>query len=1704
MLKRLWICLSVIAVCVGLSLNVNIIVFGQDNSYKTDIERLSVYDSVGGNYNEIHDYGSISSDSNLYASVYINSRLTNNTKCTALIAGYDSSGRLLGLTADRNFTVLAGIRADVNAVSGDNIAFVKLDGDMSGVEYFKVCLWMNFTKMIPLTESFTSKRSSAYGIVTAVSGFSADGNTPANDEVFIDGIGYKVLTGDSSKYKSLVGSRVSYNIENGVVRSLTSANYSDNTATTGITQSMVDTNKDNDCIFVLNGSIVPSTYGVIDGAKSIRLIDNDNNGKADFIFLEIKNFISPDKNYIISTADDFTSNMGNWTTSSDIFQYAGVKYTNYVNPYMKGVSNSNIPAKRAVYIPHDGEYRILAHTANCNYADEQRRFSVSIDGSKVILGNHGQKGWHWSGGDKTVRLFAGEYTIEVYNDVGSYPRFEMLIITDDNEFEPYDTEADMTALKKHNTNSLYSGNINAPQRPDTECAVRINNSYITSEVSSCDGYPVMSYTDLCRRFGLGYEVGSDGDTVKIMSGSKYITYTVNSANAYLYNGEDLNLIKLSARCYLASNGKIMLPVDSVLAFVSCKYKWYEEEKTLAILTEAGIAEEDNNNILLTTTSFSSAGSWTVQNYADQSSCFEDVFLLGTVDNGQPAQTTISVDTAGTYYVWVHTWNNGDGNAANRSVNVGVNGKKYTQSHYHTGSGYQWESAPESVTLNKGDNSIQLYANWRYTRCDGIIITPNKDFVPSNDYATLLAQCKHIQDNNYLNGVFPEYANVEGTVLSENYIENNNVRIAFYKSQNNGRTVVQNEIYKYNGSKWIKTKDKSEGLGWLIIRADSANNLNRNSDLAGFSTQFTYDGGSGIYAGTNMFKMGDSDWVIPSSMTKKSDNSISITGSGKYGTVTAVWTLSDGDENPVVNVDATFSKDGAYSVGIYEGGSFTDDEYEFALTPYRVYGKKIDAAPGAVITQHYAFTPMATITLPAENRYNSGCEITKGVVVEPSWIPRSFVYAGESKFGLGLRNLFGDIQPVVFSPLMESFNANDTYSFRYVVVNELKDWYDSYLYVAQDLFDITDYREPYYCSLNTAIFNATRLMMDDKYSGWDTDDNAHYNVEFKDLTVSSTNPMQAMQSYLLSDNDDILRRRAIPTLASMLSKKSTHFTNDKIDVDNVYLSASKTPVTIGSPNLSFGLNVYGGMYEQMQGRTPSLLEIGENDIVPTTFSQNLSAYKYTGEEQYLTKAKELADQYLAKAVYATQDTPTAWASFVYEDHYPNLSQLMELYECCGDQKYLDAAEYVGKLISIVPWVPGIDNGKGDEIITVNDKNTLRAHSRDNIQWCWRGSDFWRIGANINAATNTADYSVVDRYKENVPAWVASQVGLGLEQSSTYFSVSNIVMSMWAGDMVKLSYYTGNDYFETVARNAIIGRFGNYTGYYYMQYMTYQMQENYPYEGVDNTGIYVGHIPVFLSMLEDFIINTTYKWSDGNIEFPNIRERGYAYFNSNQYGHAPGKFFDENDMWLWLDEGMLTVKNKGIDYIAAKKDGVLGFALINETNKAITDNFVLGDKIPGGSNYSGIAEVYDKTGKIGTVQVYNGEFVLTIPAKTLKAVKLKISGISTPSYAKDRKVDYLTNTESTVAEHENGKAYILQASPDSYFAYVYIADKPNSVSSAVMRYSVGNDTYEMTDNTYPFEFIVEVDNPDKSFSYDIDVISVSGSKYTISGNTLKAIQ
>ncbi len=898
-----------------------------------------------------------------------------------------------------------------------------------------------------------------------------------------------------------------------------------------------------------------------------------------------------------------------------------------------------------------------------------------------------------------------------------------------------------------------------------------------------------------------------------------------------------------------------------------------------------------------------------------------------------------------------------------------------------------------------------------------------------------------------------------------------------------------------------------------------------------------------YSTTDLTRMGKGQWLIPVSAEQTATNKVTVNYENDYIKAKEVWELSASDEEPKVTFSFTAKKRGHYSVVVPTHQQFVNSEYEYALAPMQYRGHGIPEK-ALLITEQYMYTPMVSVSLPEDNSVVSGKPITYGFTFEPSWIENRWVYKDDYEFGASMRgsvpSLENAIQPAIVAPAqggrIGEFLVGESYAFKFRPIYRTGDWYESFEHVFTDLFEFRDYRENYYHSVTDAILNTSDLMMNDFYGGWDDNNMSFWDMEGRGFT-SNSSPLAIVQRYLLSDDEEILRERAIPTIVSTMTRP-THFKSNLSTGGSQagYVgSSSSWPTKVNNvPSSYFGASVVGGLYEMSNNSFTTAKTASEklasNIEVETTvdghhISDLVAMYKFTGDETYLSNARKVADNYLAYMEKNIQsESPVAYSAFAYVSYMPFLSGLIDIYEATGEQKYLDAAEYAGKVVLTLVWSIGMDGDRANEDMILN-KNTVgtRPFMKDHNFW-WHGEIQWRPGVGLNSNFEPTEVAEVsssthplrqlgfDEIKEEVvPAWVPSRVGIGLEQPSTFYGQSlNMIMSNWAPDMMRLAEYTGNDLFEAASRNAIVGRFGTYPGYYLDRFVTLQMKENYHRESpVDISSVYWHHIPPFMSMIEDFVVAQAWNWSNKQIEFPSIRQQGYAYFNNNQYGHEPGKFFAEDNMWLWIDKDVVNVSSVNADWIAARKDGVMGIALMNASDKALTTEVKLGNKAD--SDFTGKVRLYNSDGSFKYVDAVNGKFTATIPGHDLVAAILYSEEITNPSFAYNNYTQVADTVTEVTHSDVTGGGFLLQMKPNIYFAHIFVQNtfkdetSMDGVSKIEIEYSFGDSstTFKVSDSVYPFEKTIEaIDaNSELPIHYIVKVYDEQGTlaktskKYTL---------
>ncbi|MBR4030051.1 MAG: hypothetical protein IKJ06_01480, partial [Clostridia bacterium] len=1265
-------------------------------------------------------------------------------------------------------------------------------------------------------------------------------------------------------------------------------------------------------------------------------------------------------------------------------------------------------------------------------------------------------------------------------------------------------------------------------------------------------------------------------------------------------------------------------------FSETKYETISVKKgsgTYARLTGFKFVEKKDpyQSFLVTSDNLLSVGAWErVYEGGSIHLRYKDYLLKSSAKSTNPALGSYNLPN-GTYNLYVHSadFSSNQGTrtfhfkANNSNIYkkykagwLGSLGQEITYFGTHgeitdsSGEGWKWEKSETPITITNGHLELKAYTDAANARFDAVLISNdpfislNQDTQGYDDSSVTSAAdtaCYLKKVSVYENDIaYPaEYQEAHTSISSTATLSNSNTAVTFNLGTSADGTQSVQRKTEVGG---VETVGYDDGLGFLVIYANSATKLLEDY-YPRFNTSYTYsdDEGSMTIKGNtgNVFEAGQPEWLIPTTLTQVDANTVTMTASGTLADITATWTLEAGDKEPKVSVQATTKKAGEYSFGFFNNvNEISRAEVGYVLNPYRWQESRYPDR-GTLVPEAFSTTNHTQMTYKPNS---SGQEITLGVAVDESSVTKGHwthmqatqtkkdfkeqdmtldYTLGQSKFGMNTTGNQGGALPAVFAPLIGSetstFTSGQTFEFAYRPLStvstsrENTGWYDCYSHVVKDLRGVYDYRDNYFASMTDTVFNILDLMKDDSLSGWSNDMLAHYYTEDTN-NVEVSDALVYLQNYLLTDDKDLLMRRTLPSMAYMLTRNKSGFTDEYS-----YGGATEGPINKElAYSDAFPNSTFEGAYLLSRGRMPIFRNIAKKKQIflnIDTRAQGLPNpsqalwYDIANGDENLTNAVSYTDNYINNRTFASSNLNTDLASFVNIDYYPHFQSQLEMYEATGERKYLDGA--IESARRALPVMRATDMPTSKEQMYTPDVDLILKENQWTTKRTWfydatgyrRGATLENINSGTGAQGAVFQEKEVTGYTDDAilvddtpfPFWVASRVGLSLEQATSCSTQNqSIFMSTWAGELLRLGYLSNDQLMMDMARSSLVGRSSNYPGYYVANYYTTYGQEDYPKKGFDSTQLYFTHIPPYLAALQDYLFSNAWVKSDGKIDFPYVRSQGYVWFNTRQYGYEPGSMYDEEDMWPWLKEGTITLSGtdaKQIDWIAGRKDGRAAFALTNasDTAQTVTLNFNSDLGITSGST----ATIYDQAGNKTTGTVNYDRLEVTVPAKGILTVAVDGTGITIPEYAKGSAFQldtddmgesalglmyegntytpsYNTTTLTTKGySTETGydvKAYALALDDTAYMGYIFVGGRSTDArSSSKTQQAIGDGEkgiqqsvlswhYEgedqvttVTDTTFPFEFLIPVtEDPTKKIVFNVKTTFGDGTEKTLAND------
>ncbi|WP_068769470.1 hypothetical protein [Termitidicoccus mucosus] len=783
------------------------------------------------------------------------------------------------------------------------------------------------------------------------------------------------------------------------------------------------------------------------------------------------------------------------------------------------------------------------------------------------------------------------------------------------------------------------------------------------------------------------------------------------------------------------------------------------------------------------------------------------------------------------------------------------------------------------------------------------------------------------------------------------------------------------------------------------------------------------------------------------------------------TLEAVLELSGDGTPPLLKLSARVKQAGWWSFGYVGAPSCSPDELDELWQPL-IYTER--RFPEDSYLEPAFRCPLAT-TLVSKGG------VTTGVMADPQEFPfQPLPNLDNSRFGVALRNQAGQAQPMLFAPVLGGAGSrlakDGVFAFTSRLIVSGKTLSATVEEQARRVYGFGDIRRNILGSLNTAFENTVAYGLSEY---------ARFNRELRGFaydtdvpgSVKNVSALHPLSVALVTDSREIYENLVYPQVEYFISRERFLY--------SIHLDAKGQGVSTRLGGDGAPLNEYATLYAMTGRRAPFLLQIAKK-LQPLTRSINLNAplrgefwanslalYRATGDKKWLERAVRDADDYLKKRVLTRQrtfDDPDSRGMFFWTSYTAQWIELYELYEETGESRFLDAAHDGARIYAqfthMAPRIPGGD-------VTVNEDGYAPSYRKSSKQ---------------------RQYTRIKIAPETVPAWQVSEIGLTPESSVTSRGHRGILLACYAPWMMRIAEKTGDAFLHDIARSAIIGRYTTFPGYHINTARTTAYQKpDFPERPLSElnstTSLHYNHIWPHIAMLLDYLVADAFEKSRGQVDFPGRYAEGYAYLQQKIYGDRPGKIYGEENLYLWMPRGVVTVTHPELNYITARGENSFHIALANQSKQRVTAQVRLNPAlVPWPANVKQVTvELRDAAGhKTAGVLNTAGSVGVDVEPEGLTVVSFR--GV-TPQVGFQREMvgeggPRLPGSGSHCElDWRGARAVGLLLGPNEPARiYTYIPDNDREIARCTLNYRQGGGAVaQMEDASYPFEYTV----PTKGF-------------------------
>lgn len=766
-------------------------------------------------------------------------------------------------------------------------------------------------------------------------------------------------------------------------------------------------------------------------------------------------------------------------------------------------------------------------------------------------------------------------------------------------------------------------------------------------------------------------------------------------------------------------------------------------------------------------------------------------------------------------------------------------------------------------------------------------------------------------------------------------------------------------------------------------------------------------------------------------------------------VLSAWILTRANPYPEMHFTFVPRKKGYYSVG-YTGAPSLDKKNVEELWQSLIWTeKRIPDAP--------YLTPSYMATLPT-TMVNDGTA-TIAVLASPEYLPfQPLPLFTNSQFGVAVLNASKQLQPQVFAPILGGMNsfmeAGKSFNFSFRLIAEPLTLTATHEKLATSIFAFRDYRQNSIASMNTTLDNLIDYSKSSYAWFVDSLKGFAYSTDVPGAVknVSSLNPLEMA---IVRDDEEMFEKRAYPLIEFMLSREKFLFSLDstqKIQSPSRKLKGPIAPISeLGALYTIFGKqnNFYTELaqkeYNSSRTRNLDDLEKGGNWI------NAMFLYKMTGDTIYLSRSRSMADEYLRKRVQVRMSSfndPMYSSHFFWPTFTNHWEEFLELYELTGEQKYLDAAHDGARHYALFTWMAPVIP---DSLITVNKGG--------------KAPIYWYL--------KSKGHEQMYYPEEQVPAWRLSEIGLTPESSGTATGHRGIFMACYAPWMMRIGYYTNDSFLIKIAKASLVGRSTNFPGYHINTERTTAYEKpDFPLHEHTKQSVnsfHYNHILPMASLFLDYLVSDAFTRSRGKIYFPHEYIEGYAYLQNKFYGHAKGRFYQYQDVQLWMPSRLVKSENIELNYVSGRKGDTLLLAFSNQSHQPVTSVVTLNSQWVKFKKQSKLQPLQGKSGDLR-----DSSFTVTVPPNGITALAIAQVDIQSPFQSKilntirDNSQDYAAIPEG------NAKAFLFKLGNMGRRLFVYLEDDDNKWSKAALVYTDKNGKKKsLQKSAYPFEFTVDAD-------------------------------